>query len=127
MASGLDNDAKSQGPVLLYLNLCLIVLSSIVMIGRLYARGFMARALGVDDMLALLGFVRLPANFPHCVVVDIFVISGLGCRYIFPRDRLSTKWIRIYDEHTLSRTAKSLFHGMRLFQACMTGSFLVLD
>ncbi|KAG7406890.1 hypothetical protein Forpi1262_v018259 [Fusarium oxysporum f. sp. raphani] len=26
------------------------------MIGRLYARGFMARALGVDDMLALLGF-----------------------------------------------------------------------
>ncbi|EGU73458.1 hypothetical protein FOXB_16031 [Fusarium oxysporum f. sp. conglutinans Fo5176] len=44
MASGLDNGVKSQ------------VLSSIVTIGRLYARGFMAKALGVDDLLATIGF-----------------------------------------------------------------------
>ncbi|EGU71941.1 hypothetical protein FOXB_17548 [Fusarium oxysporum f. sp. conglutinans Fo5176] len=44
MASGLDNGVKSQ------------VLSSIVTIGRLYARGFMTKALGVDDLLATIGF-----------------------------------------------------------------------
>ncbi|EXA32113.1 hypothetical protein FOVG_16595 [Fusarium oxysporum f. sp. pisi HDV247] len=56
MASGLDNGVKSQGAVIFNLNVCLIVLSSIVTIGRLYARGFMTKALGVDDLLAIIGF-----------------------------------------------------------------------
>ncbi|KAH7011102.1 hypothetical protein EDB80DRAFT_384116 [Ilyonectria destructans] len=56
MGSGLDIGAKSQGPAIFKLNVCLIVLSSIVIIGRLYARGFMTKALGVDDILAVFGF-----------------------------------------------------------------------
>jgi hypothetical protein len=57
MASGTDDGAKSQGPVLVNLNVCLIILSSIVMVARLYARGFMTKALGVDDIVAVFGFV----------------------------------------------------------------------
>ncbi|KAH7132693.1 hypothetical protein EDB81DRAFT_805373 [Dactylonectria macrodidyma] len=56
MASELDSGAKSQGPAIFKLNVCLIVLSSIVMIARLYARGFMTKALGVDDIAAVFGF-----------------------------------------------------------------------
>ncbi|CZR46044.1 uncharacterized protein FPRO_11491 [Fusarium proliferatum ET1] len=56
MASGSGNDARSQGPDILRLNICLTVFSSLIMIARLYARCFMTRAFGVDDILALVGF-----------------------------------------------------------------------
>ncbi|KAF5968923.1 integral membrane protein [Fusarium bulbicola] len=55
MASGSGNAARSQGPDILRLNVCLVVLSSLIMMARLYARCFMTRAFGVDDFLALLG------------------------------------------------------------------------
>lgn len=77
MGSGLDIRAKSQGPAIFKLNVCLIVLSSIVIIGRLYARGFMTKALGVDDILAVFGFVRYLENREPCffVITDISVVT----------------------------------------------------
>ncbi|KAF5008879.1 hypothetical protein FDECE_4903 [Fusarium decemcellulare] len=49
-------ETKSHGPFLFDLNVALIVITTIVMIVRLYVRGIMTKALGVDDVLAMLAY-----------------------------------------------------------------------
>lgn len=52
----------SKGPMLMNVHICLITLSSLLTISRVYARGFMTKALGLDDALCFLAFVRLYPN-----------------------------------------------------------------
>jgi hypothetical protein len=63
MASGPPPDpvgeTESKGPILLGLNIALIVLTTTVMVTRLYARGIVTKALGLDDAIAIFAFVRV--------------------------------------------------------------------
>ncbi|KAM6523077.1 hypothetical protein FSOLCH5_003696 [Fusarium solani] len=89
MASGTDDGAKSQGPVLVNLNVCLIILSSIVMVARLYARGFMTKALGVDDIVAVFGF-------GHAVALSSLEIIQVGNGSGSPMSTLSPEQLKTF-------------------------------
>ncbi|CAM1501038.1 Fc.00g102000.m01.CDS01 [Cosmosporella sp. VM-42] len=51
-----DLPSDSKGYVIFNLNVALIAISSVIMIVRLYVRGFMTKALGPDDFLAIVSF-----------------------------------------------------------------------
>lgn len=56
----LDIPAHSQGWMLYGLDVFLITMTTIIMIFRMSARGFMTKALGVDDYIAVFAYVSTP-------------------------------------------------------------------
>lgn len=54
-----------KGGQVLKLNAALIVCTTVIVFLRLYVRAFMSRALGVDDLLAFLAYVRYHVRFKH--------------------------------------------------------------
>ncbi|ETS81055.1 hypothetical protein PFICI_06057 [Pestalotiopsis fici W106-1] len=54
-----DLPPDSRGSVLVNVNLALIVISSTLLFTRLYVRGFMVKALGLDDLLATIAYLIL--------------------------------------------------------------------
>lgn len=55
--AGMDIPGDSQGWMLLGLDIFLISMTTIIMILRISARGFMTKALGVDDYIAVVAYV----------------------------------------------------------------------
>jgi hypothetical protein len=54
----------SRGDISRNLNICLIVFSSIFVALRFYVRGFMTKALGLDDAFSFIALVRLLEHLP---------------------------------------------------------------
>ena len=52
-----DLPPGSRGSVLVNVNIALIVITSTLLFTRLYVRGFMVKALGLDDLLATIAYV----------------------------------------------------------------------
>ncbi|KAH8648236.1 hypothetical protein BGZ61DRAFT_501223 [Ilyonectria robusta] len=53
---GSNKPIESQGHVLHDLNIALIVITTVIMILRLHARGWMIKAIGLDDLIAITAF-----------------------------------------------------------------------
>ncbi|CAG1968135.1 unnamed protein product [Fusarium graminearum] len=60
------DSSDSDGHVISDLNIALIVITSVLVIVRLYVRGIVVRGLGWDDLFALLAWVSLVAYIPTC-------------------------------------------------------------
>src|SRR5437762_2329267 len=65
MSSSDPNESRSG--VLIDLNAALISFSTVIIALRLYARGFMTKALGIDDAIALVAYLS-------CVTLSIIEI-----------------------------------------------------
>lgn len=61
-----DLPPGSKGGLIVNFNIVFIVISTTLLFTRLYVRGFMVKALGLDDLLASIAYVRAPS-----VVYDI--------------------------------------------------------
>ncbi|KAH7110145.1 hypothetical protein EDB81DRAFT_863149 [Dactylonectria macrodidyma] len=77
---------KSQGCMLRDLNIALIIITTIIMILRLYARGWMTKALGLDDLMAIIAF-SLTIALSALEIVEVHNGSGT------PMDQLSNEQI----------------------------------
>jgi hypothetical protein len=57
-SNGNGEPVTSQGYRIRNLNVALIVVTSVIMMLRLYARGLMTKAFGLDDFIAIIAYVR---------------------------------------------------------------------
>lgn len=55
-----DLPPGSKGGEIVNFNIAFIVISTTLLFTRLYVRGFMVKALGLDDLLASIAYVRAP-------------------------------------------------------------------
>lgn len=72
----------SKGGAIFRLEIALIIISTFLMASRLYIRAFMIKALGLDDLLAMLAFVGL-----HLVSL-IWLFSCFIPLFSFPFSRM---------------------------------------
>ncbi|KAH6985375.1 hypothetical protein EDB80DRAFT_224283 [Ilyonectria destructans] len=86
---GSDKPIESQGHVIRDLNIALIIITTIIMILRLHARGWMTKALGLDDLIAVIAFGFAIALSALEIVA---VHNGSGT----PIDQLSDKQINAF-------------------------------
>ena len=49
----------SQGPMLIGVYATLITISALIVFSRLYVRGYMIKAIGIDDYITLIAFVSI--------------------------------------------------------------------
>ncbi|KAH6983981.1 hypothetical protein EDB80DRAFT_756822 [Ilyonectria destructans] len=75
----------SRGHILFNINVALIVISSVIVLARLYVRRFMTKAFGLDDILTIVSFVFCIAGS----VIEIVQVehgSGTPIQYISKED-----------------------------------------
>ncbi|EEU38683.1 uncharacterized protein NECHADRAFT_83082 [Fusarium vanettenii 77-13-4] len=93
MASGPPPDpvgeTESKGPLLLDLNIALIVLTTTVMATRLYARGIVTKALGLDDVIAMVAYCL-------AITLSILEITAVGKGAGAPMSTLSPEQLNAF-------------------------------
>ncbi|KAI8664528.1 hypothetical protein NCS55_00961900 [Fusarium keratoplasticum] len=82
-------ETESKGPILLDLNIALIVLTTTVMATRLYARGIVTKALGLDDVIAIFAFCL-------AITLSILEITAVGKGAGAPMSTLSPEQINAF-------------------------------